>query len=104
MQVTFNKRNILPTAYAKKPDKNGNPQGNGYNTTIFSPVQYGIRFGSGMMPVEQMKVVLETAAENAEEVEVEFTEGRNSFGSFLEIYSVKPLPKTKTANAPTPTT
>ena len=47
MQVTFNTRKILPTAYEGK-------NGIGFNTTIFSPVQYGIRFGNGVMPVEQM--------------------------------------------------
>lgn len=97
MQVSFNTRKILPISYEGK-------NGIGFNTTIFSPVQYGIRFGSGMMPVEQMKAVLEQASENSEEVEVEFTEGRNSFGSYLEIYSVKPLSKTKTANTPATST
>ena len=37
MQLTFNTRKILPTAYEGK-------NGIGFNTTIFSPVQYGIRF------------------------------------------------------------
>lgn len=86
MQVSFNARKILPTSYEGK-------NGIGFNTTIFSPVQYGIRFGQGVMPVEQMKAVMAQAAENAEEVEIEFVEGRNSFGSYLEIFSVRPVAK-----------
>lgn len=84
MQVTFNSRKILPTSYEGK-------NGIGFNTTIFTPVQYGIRFGQGVMPLEHMKAVMTQAAENAEEVEIDFVEGRNSYGSYLEIFAVRPL-------------
>lgn len=100
MQLTFNKRTILPVSYEKKPDKNGNPQPKGFNATVFSPVQYSIRFGAGMMPIDQMQAVMEQCAENSEEVEVEFVEGSTSYGKYLEIYSVKPVAKPTTkANA-----
>ena len=66
-------------------------------------MQYGIRFGSGVMPVEQMKAVLEQCAENAEEVEIDFIEGRNNFGSYMEIYSVRPVKSAPNANITKPT-
>ena len=44
-----------------------------------------------------MELILQQASENAEEVEIDFIEGRNQFGSYMEIYSVKPLKTTKTA-------
>ena len=34
---------------------------------------------------------LQQCAENAEEVEIDFIEGRNNFGSFMEIYAVRPV-------------
>ncbi|MCY6411047.1 hypothetical protein QTA56_02760 [Acinetobacter sp. VNH17] len=86
MQISFNKRNILPSVY-KKEDKAY------YNTTLFSPVRYSLNFGEGLMPVEQMKAVLDQCAENAQEVEVEFTESQTKFGPQLTVFSVKPLPK-----------
>ncbi len=84
MQIQFNKRSILPVSYEGK-------NGIGFNATVFTPVQYGIRFGEGVMPIEQMKAVLSQCAENAEEVEIEFTEGQNNFGKYFQIYSVKPV-------------
>lgn len=86
MQVQFNKRTILPVSYEGS-------KGIGFNATVFAPIQYGIRFGEGLMPVEQMRAVLKQCAENAQEVEIEFTQGQNKFGSFFEVFSVKPLPK-----------
>ena len=87
MLVQFNKRSILPTSFDTKDG------GKGFNATIFSPVKYQIRFGEGIMPVQQMKALLLECSENAQEVEIEFTEGQSKFGSYLEIYSVKPLHK-----------
>ena len=46
-----------------------------------------------MMPVEQMKSVLEQCAENAQDVEIEFTESQTKYGPVMQIFSVKPLPK-----------
>ncbi|MFU8927335.1 hypothetical protein [Acinetobacter puyangensis] len=86
MQVSFNKRTILPTAYK-------NDKGTYLSTTIFSPVRYNIKIGSGMMPPEQIKAVLEECADNAQEVEIEFTEAQGRFGAELTIFSVKPVPK-----------
>ena len=54
MQVSLNKRNILPTVY-KKDDKVY------FSTTVFTPVRYNIRFGAGMMPEEQIKAVFSIA-------------------------------------------
>ena len=74
----------LPTVYEGK-------NGLGFNATVFTPVNYSIRLEPGVMPVEQMKAVLQQCAENAEEVEIDFIEGRNNFGSFMEIYAVRPV-------------
>ncbi|EXE53298.1 MULTISPECIES: hypothetical protein [Acinetobacter] len=86
MQVQFNKRSISPSVF-KKDDKIY------FSTTVFSPVRYNLNFGEGMMPVEQMKSVLEQCAENAQDVEIEFTESQTKFGPVMQIFSVKPLPK-----------
>lgn len=86
MQVSFNKRTILPTAYT-------NDKGTYLSTTIFSPVRYNIKLGTGLMPTDQIQAVLEQCAENAQEVEIEFTETQGRFGPELTIFSVKPLPK-----------
>ena len=85
MQLTFNQRRILPTSYKKKDESLG------FNATVFTPVQYSIRFAAGIMPIEQMQAVMAQCAENAEEVEIDFIEGRNNFGSYMEIYSVRPV-------------
>lgn len=84
LQVQFNKRTIMPVSYEGK-------RGIGFNATIFTPIQYGIRFAEGVQPVEQMKAVMTQCAENSEEVEIQFTEGQNQYGKYFEIYSVKPL-------------
>lgn len=84
MQVQFNTRSILPVSYEGK-------KGIGFNATVFTPLQYGIRFAEGVMPVSQMKAIMERAAEEAKEVEIEFVEGSNQYGKYFEIYSVKPL-------------
>lgn len=84
MQVQFNTRSILPVSYEGK-------KGVGFNATVFTPLQYGIRFAEGIMPVSQMKAIMERAAEEAKEVEIEFVEGSNQYGKYFEIYSVKPL-------------
>lgn len=86
MQLTFNTRKIMPQSYDKKDGSKG------FQTTLFSPVSYGIRLEAGVMPVEQMQAVLEQCAENAEEVEIEFTEGRyQNGGAYMQVYSVRPL-------------
>lgn len=84
MQVQFNTRSILPVSYEGK-------KGIGFNATVFTPLQYGIRFAEGVMSVSQMKAIMERAAEEAKEVEIEFVEGSNQYGKYFEIYSVKPL-------------
>lgn len=93
MQVQFNTRSILPVSYEGK-------KGIGFNATVFTPLQYGIRFAEGVMPVEQMKAIMEKAAEEAEQVEIQFVEGNNQYGKYFEIYSVKPLKPLN--NAPKP--
>lgn len=92
MQVQFNTRSILPVSYEGK-------KGIGFNATVFTPLQYGIRFSEGMMPVDQMKAVMTKAAEEAEEVEIQFVEGNNQYGKYFEIYSVKPVVKPLTKSS-----
>ena len=45
------------------------------------------------MPIEQINKVLEECADNAQEVEIEFTESQTKFGAQMQIFSVKPIPK-----------
>ena len=86
MQVSFNKRTILPSVYK-------NEKGSYFSTTIFSPVKYQLQFGEGLMPVDQMKAVMEKCAEEATEVEIEFTESSGKFGPQIQIFSIKPIQK-----------
>ena len=90
MQVQFNKRTILPTVY--RFEKNGVEKVY-LSTTVLSPVKYNLTAMPGMMPIEQIQAVLEECADNAQEVEIEFTESTGKFGSQMQIFSVKPLPK-----------
>lgn len=90
MQVNFNKRTILPTVY--RSEKNGVEKAY-LSTTVLSPVKYNLTAMPGMMPIEQIQAVLEECADNAQEVEIEFTESTGKFGSQMQIFSVKPLPK-----------
>lgn len=90
MQVNFNKRTILPTVY--RSEKNGVEKAY-LSTTVLSPVKYNLTPMTGMMPIEQIQAVLEECADNAQEVEIEFTESTGKFGSQMQIFSVKPLPK-----------
>jgi hypothetical protein len=86
MQLTFNTRKILPTSYERKDGTKS------FQATLFTPVNYGIRLEPGVMPVEQMQAVLEQCAENAEEVEIEFTEGRyQNGGAYMQVYAVRPV-------------
>ena len=90
MQVNFNKRTILPSVY--RSEKDGVERAY-LSTTVLSPVKYTLMPMPGMMTPEQIKAVLEEAADNAQEVEIEFTESVGKFGSQMQIFSVKPLPK-----------
>lgn len=89
MQVRMPEMNIVPSSYEGK-------NGIGFNTTIFEPVQYLVRFSDeAMMPVEQMKAVMQSAAEKNEEVHIKFKQGQTKFGAYLEIYDVKPVSKSQ---------
>lgn len=90
MQVNFNRRTILPSVY--RTEKDGVERAY-LSTTVLSPVKYNLTPTPGMMPIEQIKAVLEEAADNAQEVEIEFTESTGKFGSQMQIFSVKLLPK-----------
>jgi hypothetical protein len=90
MQVQFNTRVILPSVY--RSEKDGKEKSY-LSTTVFSPQKYNLTPTAGMMPVEQIQAVLEQAADNAQEVEIEFTEQQTKFGPQMQIFSVKPLPK-----------
>ena len=90
MQVNFNKRTILPSVY--RSEKDGVEKAY-LSTTVLSPVKYNLTPMTGMMPIEQIQAVLEECADNAQEVEIEFTESTGKFGSQMQIFSVKPLPK-----------
>lgn len=93
MQVSFNKRTILPLSNDYQ-DKKTQEQKTGFSTTLFSPVKYSVRAAAdGIMPKAQIEAVLKQCAENAQEVEIEFTEGQNQYGRYMEIYSAKPMPK-----------
>ena len=90
MQVQFNTRTILPTAY--KTEKDGVEKVY-LSTTVFSPVRYNLSVGSGVMPVEQIQAVLVECADNAQEVEIQFVESQTKFGAQMQIFSVKPVAK-----------
>ena len=95
MQVQFNKRQILPSVYrSEKEDKDGKKVEKVYlSTTVLSPVKYNLTPMPGMMPIEQIQAILEECADNAQEVEIEFTESQTKFGAQMQIFSVKPIPK-----------
>ncbi|AQV16592.1 hypothetical protein [Acinetobacter pittii] len=90
MQVSFNKRTIFPTVY--RTEKDGKERAF-LSTTVLSPVKYNLTPMAGMMPVEQIQAILEECADNGQEAEIEFTEASGKFGSQMQIFSVKPLPK-----------
>lgn len=91
MQVSFNKRTILPSVYRGQNKKGEDVTY--LSTTVLSPQKFNLTPMAGMMPVEQIQAVLEQAADNAQEVEIEFTEQQTKFGTQMQIFSVKPLPK-----------
>ena len=91
MQVSFNKRTIFPSVYRGQNKKGEDVTY--LSTTVLSPVKYNLTPTPGMMPLEQIQAVLEQCADNAQEVEIEFSEQQTKFGSQWQVYSVKPLPK-----------
>ena len=91
MQVQFNKRTILPSVYRGQNKKGEDVTY--LSTTVLSPQRFNLTAMAGMMPVEQIQAVLEQAADNAQEVEIEFTEQQTKFGAQMQVFSVKPLPK-----------
>ncbi|WP_288499452.1 hypothetical protein [uncultured Acinetobacter sp.] len=95
MQVQFNKRQILPSVY--RSEKDGNTRAF-LSTTVLSPVKYNLTPMPGMMPIEQIQAILEECADNAQEVEIEFTEQQTKFGAQMQIFSVKPVPKKNTTD------
>ena len=90
MQVSFNKRTIFPTVY--RSEKDGKERAF-LSTTVLSPVKYNLTAMPGMMPVEHIQAILEECADNAQEVEIEFTEQQTKFGAQMQVFSVKPVPK-----------
>ena len=88
--ATYAIQKILPSVY--RSEKDGVERAY-LSTTVLSPVKYTLMPMPGMMSPEQIKAVLEEAADNAQEVEIEFTESVGKFGSQMQIFSVKPLPK-----------
>ncbi|EMR5774222.1 hypothetical protein WJX17_000850 [Acinetobacter baumannii] len=90
MQVSFNKRTIFPTVY--RSEKDGKERAF-LSTTVLSPVKYNLTAMPGMMPVEQIQAILEECADNAQEVEIEFTEHQTKFGAQMQVFSVKPVQK-----------
>ena len=91
MQVSFNKRTIFPIVYRGQNKKGEDVTY--LSTTVLSPVKYNLTPTPGMMPLEQIQAVLEQCADNAQEVEIEFSEQQTKFGSQWQVFSVKPLPK-----------
>lgn len=92
MQVSFNKRTIFPTVYRGTHKTTGEPTCY-LSTTVLSPVKYNLTPMPGMMPIEQIKSILEECADNAQEVEIEFIEAQTKIGAQMQIFSVKPIPK-----------
>lgn len=90
MQVSFNKRTVFPTVY--RSEKDGKERAF-LSTTVLSPVKYNLTAMPGMMPVEQIQAILEECADNAQEVEIEFTEQQTKYGAQMQVFSVKPVPK-----------
>lgn len=94
MQVQFNKRQILPSIYRSEKEVDGKKVERAYlSTTVLSPVKYNLTPMPGMMAIEQISAILEQCADNAQEVEIEFTESQTKFGAQMQIFSVKPIPK-----------
>ena len=91
MQVSFNKRTIFPTVYRGQNKKGEDVTY--LSTTVLSPVKYNLTPTPGMMPLEQIQAVLEQCADNAQEVEIEFSEQQTKFGSQWQVFNVKPVPK-----------
>ena len=91
MQVSFNKRTIFPSVFRGQNKKGEDVTY--LSTTVLSPQKYNLTPTAGMMPVEQIQAVLEQCADNAQEVEIEFSEQQTKFGSQWQVFSVKPLPK-----------
>ena len=91
MQVSFNKRTIFPSVYRGQNKKGEDVTY--LSTTVLSPVKYNLTPTPGMMPLEQIQAVLEQCADNAQEVEIEFSEQQTKFGSQWQVFSVKPVPK-----------
>lgn len=91
MQVSFNKRTIFPSVYRGQNKKGEDVTY--LSTTVLSPVKYNLTPTPGMMPLEQIQAVLEQCADNAQEVEIEFSEQQTKFGSQWQVFSVKPLSK-----------
>lgn len=90
MQLQFNTRTVLPTVYRSEKDGVKKVY---LSTVVFSPVKYNLTPMPGMMPIEQIQAVLEEAADNAQEVEIQFVEQQTKFGAQMQIFGVKPLPK-----------
>lgn len=91
MQVSFNKRTIFPTVYRGQNKKGEDVTY--LSTTVLSPQKFNLTAMPGMMPVEQIQAILEECADNAQEVEIEFTEQQTKFGAQMQVFSVNPLPK-----------
>ena len=91
MQVSFNKRTIFPSVYRGQNKKGEDVTY--LSTTVLSPVKYNLTPTPGMMPLEQIQAVLEQCADNAQEVEIEFSEQQTKHGSQWQVFSVKPVPK-----------
>lgn len=91
MQVSFNTRKIHPSSYTNKDGLTN------FNTTVLSPTRYNLSFGEGLMPVDQMRAIMEKCAEESIEVEIEFMEISKTYQGTttksFEIYSVKPIQK-----------
>lgn len=92
MQVQFNTRVILPLVY--RTEKDGVAKAY-LSTTVFSPEKYNLTATAGVMPIEQIQAVLEKCADEAQEVEIQFVEQQTKYGRQMQVFSVKPLPKTQ---------
>lgn len=84
------KMNIHPEYYDSS--KNGNRY---YNTQIFNPQTISLEVSpDAKQPSDQIKAIIENCADNAIELEIDFTPVKDRFGNEkFVIYDVRPLQK-----------
>lgn len=94
LKVSINKMTVMPVDRSFKNDKGEKIVV--HETTLFKPVVFKLNASTlGEMPQAQIQAVIAQCAENAQEVEIEYSEeGRDKNGNIkYSVYSVKPIAK-----------